>query len=270
MLSGIYADTRASILFLSRLPMSYSAQSTQPDFRQSSASFALAGLVIATPSALVALAGAYLELPSIVTVILAVGLLIIVTGALHEDGLADTADGFWGGYEPSRRLEIMRDSHIGTYGVIALILSLGLRMALLHHLLETTGSLAFCAIVLATAGLSRGFMLYPWTTLPSARAAHQSTSSDNGKDAQGLSHRFGTPDQSTLQRGALAALPACLLLVWSAGVAGLIIALLVAACVVWGLAKLSLNKVGGHTGDTLGATQQVSELGLLFGLVCTM
>ncbi len=58
---------------------------------------------------------------------MSLGLLAMMTGAMHEDGLADTVDGFWGGWTVQRRLEIMKDSHIGSYGVIALVLSLGLR-----------------------------------------------------------------------------------------------------------------------------------------------
>src|SRR3546814_6705492 len=77
------------------------------------------------------------------------------TGALHEDGLADTADGLWGGATPERRIEIMRDSGTGAYGVLALVFSVGLRTAALANIVMVEGSLRAAAALIGVAALSR-------------------------------------------------------------------------------------------------------------------
>ena len=136
MIHGLIADTRSSILFLSRLPVSYSAQTTLPDFRKSARCFAFAGMLIAIPTALVLWVASLSGLPALVAALLGVATMMFVTGALHEDGLADTLDGFWGGHSKQRKLEIMRDSAIGTYGVLGLVVTVLLRVGLLSHLID--------------------------------------------------------------------------------------------------------------------------------------
>ena len=158
MLSNLYADTRSSVLFLSRLPMSHSTHAV-PQFDRSATTFALAGLIIGLPSAAIVVLGSFLQMPVWVVVIIAVAAMVLVTGALHEDGLADTADGFWGGFDVQRRLEIMRDSHIGTYGVLTLILCLALRLTLYVEVYTAFNGIACAAIMLSAASVSRAAML---------------------------------------------------------------------------------------------------------------
>ena len=110
-----------------------------------------------------------LGLPPLVCAGLAVGALVIVTGALHEDGLADVADGFGGGATRERKLEIMRDSRIGAYGAAALALSLILRVAALSALLDHGLGAAAAGLILAGAA-SRAAALAPLALLPAARA----------------------------------------------------------------------------------------------------
>ena len=105
---------------------------------------------------------------------------MITTGAMHEDGLADTVDGLWGGWTRDRRLEIMKDSHIGTYGVLALIVSAGLRWSVLAGLL-TLGA----GPVVAIAVLSRASMPALMAALPNARG-------------DGLAHKVGAPPPAVL------------------------------------------------------------------------
>src|SRR5262245_27854897 len=123
-------ETMRSLAFVSRLPVSPRWFS---DYDGSLAGnvrgFPFAGIIIALPAALVLLVAA--SLPSLVSALIVVAVLIITTGALHEDGLADVADGFYGGASTERRLEIMKDSAIGSYGTLALILSVLLRTVLL-------------------------------------------------------------------------------------------------------------------------------------------
>ncbi|QUJ75158.1 adenosylcobinamide-GDP ribazoletransferase [Sulfitobacter albidus] len=169
--------------------------------------------------------------------------MIVLTGAMHEDGLADLCDGFWGATAPARRLEIMRDSQIGTYGVLGLGLVTALRGLAIAAL---GGGLA----VVAAAALSRGAMPALMATLPHARA-------------DGLAHSVGRPSRRTatvaFAIGGAVAIPC-------AGWTGMV-ALVVVAGVTLGLGALARHKIGGQTGDVLGAAQQLGEAAALLSLL---
>ncbi|MEM7641825.1 MAG: adenosylcobinamide-GDP ribazoletransferase, partial [Pseudomonadota bacterium] len=177
---------------------------------------------------------------------LALATSIAVTGALHEDGLADLADGFWGGFDKDRRLAIMRDSRIGTYGVIALALSLLVRWALIGAALEA-GHLIW--VMVATGAVSRAPMAVLMRWLPPARP-------------DGLSKGAGTPPPATAWAGL--AIAALTLLPHGPGPAILAGGLVAAAAL--GLGCLARAKIGGQTGDVLGACQQVAEIAALAAL----
>jgi adenosylcobinamide-GDP ribazoletransferase len=174
----------------------------------------------------------------------------VMTGALHEDGLADCADGFWGGQSAERRLEIMKDSRIGAYGVLALIFTVGLTWLALSMLI---GAGAFWAAVLIPAALSRGAMAGVMADLPLARE-------------DGLARHVGRP--SKLAAGSGFVLSA-LLAIGVAGLAG-IAAIIVVAAVSVVVARLARAKIGGQTGDVLGATQQNTTLAALLALAATL
>ena len=127
-------DAVLALVLLTRLPLPHLPKDSFA--RQSRAvwAFPLAGLVVGGLATVMA-AAALAVWPPAVAAGLALAVQILVTGAMHEDGLADSADGLWGGFDRSRRLEIMKDSQIGTYGVLALVLSLGLRWLTLSALL---------------------------------------------------------------------------------------------------------------------------------------
>ncbi len=270
MLNSLVRDTISSIRFLSRLPIPAKSANDEPlNFEKTAHTFPLAGLVIALPAAAVLWIAALVGLQSVASAILAILILTLTTGALHEDGLADTADGFWGGQTPKRRLEIMRDSAIGTYGILALIFSIALRITLLANLIEVLSGFQSALLLLAIVSISRFAMLQPWLTLPAARTA-VSTSRKNKKDDAGLSARYSGPDFQTFFRAGILLLPACLIILFIYGVWGFIVALVVLQLLVFGMSRLSQTYVGGHTGDTLGATQQISEAGLLLALVFVM
>lgn len=211
--------------------------------------YPLAGVVIGGLAALGGALAQWVGLPLPLVALVALGLLVISTGALHEDGLADTADGLWGGWTRERRLEIMKDSHIGTYGVIALVLSLGARLAALW-LLFGDGPATAAAALLASAALSRGVMPCVMAILRPARET-------------GLSHSQGRPGLAT---AALGLGMACGLTILLTGAAGLwaVIWALIAACLVM---RIAYARIGGQTGDILGATQQITEIAVLFSLL---
>jgi adenosylcobinamide-GDP ribazoletransferase len=266
----IYADLKSSILFLSRLPMSFSLHAPLPDFTRTPWAFAIAGMVIALPAAIILWGTVVTGLTPLLAAILATATMMMVTGALHEDGLADMVDGFWGGHSKTRKLEIMRDSTIGTYGVLALIIAVCLRIALLWQLLTVLGALPAALVLIAAAGLSRAAMLQPWALLPAARSSKDNDKDSSGKDTSGLSARYGVPGRKILALSHLAALPAMALLVWTCGWIPAVLGLVLFQMFVLAVMRLSHRHIEGHTGDTLGATQQLSELGLLLGLIWTM
>lgn len=165
---------------------------------------------------------------------------ILLTGGLHEDGLADTADGFWGGRTTERRLEIMKDSRIGSYGVLALVLSLMARATLIAGLLA--GGDALFALIVA-GSLSRAVLPGVMAALPFAR---------NG----GLAASIGRPGKAvaivSMAVGAVIAFGLC-------GMPG-VAATLAAAAAALVVAILARIKIGGQTGDVLGASQQLAEI----------
>jgi adenosylcobinamide-GDP ribazoletransferase len=167
-----------------------------------------------------------------------------VTGALHEDGLADTADGFGGGGSRERKLEIMRDSRIGTYGALALVLAIALRGASLASLARP-GPVA--AALVAAGALGRGGILVLLLVLRPARP-----------DGLGATLREHRPER--LAAGlALAAAAAFALLPARAALDAVSVSLVASL----GLAALARRQVGGYSGDVLGAGASVVECAVL-------
>ena len=172
---------------------------------------------------------------------------ILLTGAIHEDGLADSADGLLGGNDQQSRLRIMKDSSLGTFGVSALIISLVLRWSLFYNLF-----LADCMLgSLIIAGMiSRAVLPFMMLRIPHAR-----------KD--GLSFDVGIPKKSP------AILGFSMAVIFSVTVGGLygLCAVVVSLTAAFFFALYSSHKIGGQTGDTLGATNIITELTILFVLV---
>lgn len=218
-------------MMLTRLPVGR-IDGDAPPLSRTVWAFPLVGLLVGGAMAMVFVCAKWLGLPEIVAALLAISASAIVTGGLHEDGLADVADGFGGGQSITRKLEIMRDSRIGTYGVLALILVVGLTAT---SIAETGGFLAFFVI----AAASRTAMLLPMILLPAART-------------DGLGRTATTPFAS----------PAILALgvtAVSLVAGGLIVPGLTMLVLAFGVTMLARRQIGGQTGDVLGATQKLSE-----------
>ncbi|MBM7066598.1 adenosylcobinamide-GDP ribazoletransferase [Actibacterium sp. 188UL27-1] len=243
-------DIPAALGLLTRLPIP-----VDPDFAQARGAAAawaypLVGLVTAASAWIMAILALWIGLPTMVTAGLVVGISVILTGALHEDGLADTADGLWGGWTPERRLEIMKDSHIGTYGVAALMIALGLRWQVVAALID--GAVLPAALI-ASAVLSRGAMVAVMATLPHARRG-------------GLSAMVGRPGMPTTL---IACTGAAAIAAASAGW-GAIFMIPVAILVAAGVARLAMSRIGGQTGDILGAVQILTEVACLITMLAVM
>jgi len=182
-----------------------------------------------------------------------VGLLtaVVLTGALHEDGLADTTDAFGvANADRTRRLEILRDSRIGTYGALALMFSLLLRVAALTQITVVAGTGAGLLALAATHALSRAAMAWPINGSKPARS-------------DGLGAALGSPQAAivgwTLAIGGGIAFVALLAVAPLAALLAPPLAVAMAA----GVTSVARDKIGGYTGDTLGATQQVVEITVL-------
>ena len=205
--------------------------------------FPVVGLGVGACSGAVWLVGLSV-LPGFAAAGLALGAGLLLSGGLHEDGLADTADGLGGGGTPERRLEIMADSRIGAHGTLALVFSVGLRWAALAALGAWQGALAL--VVAATLG--RAAMVPATALLPYARPEGL------GRLTEGAGSR-----EMTLALG-LAALVA------AAGGWGGLLALAIAALAAGIVAAFVGRRLGGYTGDALGAVEQVAETAALLAL----
>lgn len=165
--------------------------------------------------------------------------LVMLTGAMHEDGIADCADGFWGAMSVKKRLEIMKDSRIGAYGTIAIVLTL---LARWSGILPFSGLNLILGLAVVGA-ISRASMLLIMHQLPYARN-------------DGLAASVGHPETTTIVIGVSIAFALAVVCFGFAGVGVFTIGMLPTLAIAW----LAMNKIGGQTGDVLGATQQVSEI----------
>jgi len=212
--------------------------------------YPLAGLAVGLIGGLVYWLAAALAIPPMIAGVLALGAMVLATGGLHEDGLADTADGLGGGRDKARKLEIMRDSRIGSYGVIALVLVFALRLGAIA---ELAAPAAVVAALVGAAVLSRGVMGPLMHLLGPART-------------DGLSAGVGQPDgNAATECAAIAAILAFLVLSPGVAVVAMMAAVLAAAVVGW----LASRQIGGQTGDIVGAAGIAAECAALTAIVAT-
>jgi adenosylcobinamide-GDP ribazoletransferase len=247
---GAQWDIAAALGLLSRLPVRIDTDRATARGAASSWAYPLAGLILGALACIIGQIALWLGLPNGLSSGLTLATLVITTGAMHEDGLADTADGLWGGWDKNHRLKIMKDSHTGVYGVLALTLGLGLRWQALTLIITYD---ALWPAVLATAMLSRAAMVPVMAHLPHARE-------------DGLSQSVGRPDTRTALIAVAIAAIACLILLHITGLA-LIAAALIATLICVAIAKAKIN---GQTGDILGATQQISDIAMLLTLAALL
>lgn len=251
-LSGPLSDIAHATAFLTRLPVPGVLFGDRPlDFARCAWAFPLAALFAALPAlAVLGLFWAARGEMSAVSIVLAYAAQAAATGALHEDGAADVADGFWGGGTVERRLAIMRDSRIGTYGVAALIVLFLVRVTGLVEL----ATFSIVAAFIPSLVVGKLALLWHWHACPAAR----------GGDS--LAQRFGRPTGRQVLGAAAVALPVVALAASFAPLAtfaGVGFAALITAL----FDRLARAKIGGHTGDTLGAAAVIGECAFLLGLV---
>jgi adenosylcobinamide-GDP ribazoletransferase len=234
-------ELRTSIVFLTRIPLGHTSPISGAELAPAVWAFPLAGVIVGVIGAVVYALAHRLGLPPWPAAALAVAATLAATGGLHEDGLADTADGFGGGATRLQKLDIMRDARIGTYGVCALILSLVLRTGALASLADP-GAVAAALVAAHTA--ARAAMPVVMFFLAPARS-------------DGLSFAAGAPSAARVVAGLIFAVVVLLLCL---GLVLTIAALVMLAIAAALMAVLSERQIGGQTGDVLGAVEQVAEI----------
>jgi adenosylcobinamide-GDP ribazoletransferase len=240
-----------SMQMMTRLPTPALASFTAELPTRASRYYPVAGWIVGAISAAM-FWGASMLGNSLLAAILAISAGALVTGGFHEDGLADTADGLGGGQTPARRLEIMKDSRIGTYGGLALLLVTGLRIAALATFPPVEGAIALtCAHSVARAApiLVMRFGRYAGDPT-AAKLPHTDMHVTNGELALAW---------------ALAILPT-LLFPWRSVALALLATVVIAAFVAHRAHRL----IDGFTGDVLGCIEQVSEAAILISLAWSL
>jgi adenosylcobinamide-GDP ribazoletransferase len=242
-LRQLAADLGAAVLFFTRLPLPGAPTISGADIARAGWAFPIAGAIVGLIAAVVYWLARAAGLPPFPSAGLTVAATLVVTGCLHEDGLADVADSF-GAATRERKLEIMRDSKIGTYGVCALFVSLLLRSGAL----ATIADPALAAPVLVAAHMAgRASMPLFMRLVPPARA-------------DGLSVSVGRPPRASAIAAALIGIVA---LGVALGPAATVCAIALLAAGFGSLAWLCVRQIGGQTGDVLGALEQIGEIVIL-------
>jgi len=243
-----WRDFNLAMGLLTRLPSRTSAETA--NLGGAAGFFPLAGVIVGGAMAIPILIGAQLHLPAEVTAFAAVLAAVWFTRALHEDGLADTADGLGGGRTVEQKLLIMRDSRVGTFGALALIASVGLRWVVLAALISIDAAIAALAAV-AAASLSRFSPVVLMRLLPPARS-------------DGLSFAAGRPSAISI----LVALATVAVVFYKTLSVPLMIGALAGLAAATGfIGALAWRHLRGQTGDVLGAAQQVSEAAILLAIL---
>ncbi len=237
-------DLKIGFIFLTRLPLPHQQPIAKGELSHALWTAPLVGAVVGLMGAAVYWLVQALHLPPLPAATLALAATVAVTGGLHEDGLADVADGFGGGATRERKLEIMHDSRIGTYGVCALILSFMLRISALVNIGDPA---LVAAVLIAAHAAARAGLPAFMRLVPLARE-------------DGMSADAGRPPPASVMAAALLGIVA---LVASLGFAtGVVAAVLL--CAGFGfMAWLCTRQIGGQTGDVLGALEQIGEIAVL-------
>jgi adenosylcobinamide-GDP ribazoletransferase len=240
-----------ALRFMTIIPVPSSDAAIAPDWLSRCAKyFPVVGIGVGLASAVVLLLAGRVWSP-VVASLLAVAASIAITGALHEDGLADTADGLGGGTSVEKRLAIMKDSRIGTYGTLALVFSLALRVTALADMPLWTAAVA----LIAAHGVARITPIFVMNALPYAGdTAAMKVSYDNAPVSP-HDRRF------TLVVVLCALLPLAFTSILSV-ISGLLLGAALAAAVTYSASQ----RINGYTGDVLGAVEQMFEIGFLLGV----
>lgn len=248
MLHEAWREFEIALFFLTRLPVRSARAGSPAALAASAPMFPLVGALVGLVGGGFYGAAAWLGLPPLPAAIVALAAMMWLTGALHEDGLADVADGFGGGHSRQNKLDIMRDSRLGSFGAIVLTLSLLTRIGALAAL---ASPIAVTAVLVTAGATSRALLPIALITWSLARD-------------EGLAATAGRPHPARAAAALMIATLLAFLLLPSLAAA---IALLVAAAAGGVVGLLAQRQIGGLTGDVLGAVQQMAEIAFLLVLI---
>jgi adenosylcobinamide-GDP ribazoletransferase len=234
-----------ALQFLTRIPVPSFAGFDPTWLDRSAKYFPLVGVAVGAIAAVVVL-GTTVIFPQPLPMVFGVAIVIALTGAFHEDGLADTADGLGGGLTRGRRLEIMKDSRIGTYGAVALITMFAFKASALLAM----GPIAMAVVMIPTHACAR---------LATVIAIRVMTYAGDAEASKVKPLATGLDDRELTLAILFGIVPGLILLSPVTFVAGLILGTFAAAAVAFQSQRL----IGGYTGDVLGAIEQVFETGFL-------
>ncbi|QFU24261.1 adenosylcobinamide-GDP ribazoletransferase [Shewanella eurypsychrophilus] len=235
--------------FFTRIPMPTWVKVDGDSLNKANRYFGLVGVLVGALSALI-YALSIQVLPVSVSILLAMMISVALTGAFHEDGLADTADGFGGGWKIADKLKIMKDSRIGTYGAVTLLLALFLKFQLLMELALYDPEMLVPALIIGHC-LSR--VLAASIIFTDTYVSDAYVSEEKGSKSKPLAQNQTINELLILLvTGGLA--------LWLSGLTSTILIAASLFLLRWLLVSLFRRQIGGYTGDTLGAAQQVSEL----------
>jgi adenosylcobinamide-GDP ribazoletransferase len=235
------------VRFFSRLPTGNTPHQ-RPNLERMALTLPLTSVVIGVIPVAVLLLLKWAGTPTFFAAVIAVAALVVVTGAMSEDALADAADGLFGGSTIDQRLEIMKDSRHGTYGVCAIAVLLAARIAAVG---SVTSPLEAAAILLTAPLIARSGALWLSFALPPARSG-------------GAAATAGQVSRRSFLLGIGVAAVVCFATAgFAVGVLGLVTAFALAAAVAWGWTTLCRRLIGGQTGDLIGALQALLEIAAL-------
>ena len=245
-----FASFLMALRFLTRMPVPFVRTVDPPPLKDAMWTFPVVGAFVGSITGIALVLAHMARLPELFCALFALAITAMITGAFHEDGLADVADGFGGGNTREERLEIMKDSRIGAFGTLTLIITIMARASLLTALLALN-PLAIIVLIGGAAAFSRALMVdLLWATRPAR--------------SNGLSVLAGQPTRNTTLLalaigGLIAGVGGSAVLTPEAGVLALVAGGLALAMV----RALAMRKIGGQTGDVCGTGQILAETAML-------
>ncbi len=246
---AMLSDISAALSLLTRLPLPVDHELAAKRAAYATWAYPLVGAILGLIAGIIGCLLYWFGTPSSIAALVALISLVMLSGGLHEDGLADCADGFGGAFDKSRRLEIMKDSRIGAFGAIALILFLIGRAETMDALIANS----FIPALIAVGAASRLPMALAMYAMPNARGS-------------GLASTVGKPPETSLIIAIITTLALCFIMIGWSGI--FIFGWAMIAAILMGI--IAHRSIGGYTGDVLGAMQQCAELAALAAAVTAL
>jgi len=237
-------------MFYTRIPVPKSTGFSEGNLNRATKYFPLIGIIVGSAGAFIYLIAATI-LPLHLSVLFSLATTILLTGAFHEDGFADFCDGFGGGYSQEQILEIMKDSRIGTYGAIGLLMMLLSRF----FSLSAINPLQIPVVIIAAHAFSR---MLPVVLIYTAQYVGKSSTSKSKPVGQKGS------GQDVLIAFIFAVMPLALIQ-WQAT----LLIIPVSVILLYRFNAFVVKQIGGYTGDVLGALQQLAELAFYICFIVT-